>query len=283
MGKATGVRQGRVTKKKGRNRRKRDPFGTRAKRFFVRALWVTVIAAALPVSSYGAWRLYGVITTTEYLAVERVTVDGAFRTGTDSVIELSGIESGENIFSFKLASVEQSIRENPWIESAKVSRSIPSTVRIEVAERVPKAIVSAEGLFVMDSGGLLFKRYSVVDGLDLPVVTGLDADEIDSGVFVDDSVLMGLLNRLDGRNGFNTEDVSEIHVDTEYGYTLYTVDEGVMLELGTEDFESKLGRFERIVRARGGTLTGVAAIDLTRESDVVIKYIGNVVKEGGAT
>jgi hypothetical protein len=135
----------------------------------------------------------------------------------------------------------------------------------------------------MDSGGLLFKRYSVVDGLDLPVVTGLDADEIDSGLFVDDSVLMGLLNRLDGRNGFNTEDVSEIHVDTEYGYTLYTVDEGVMLELGTGDFESKLGRFERIVRARGGTLTGVAAIDLTRESDVVIKYIGNVVKEGGAT
>jgi len=283
LGKATGVRQGRVTKKKGRNRRKREPFGTRARRFFVRALWVTVITAALPAGVYTSWQLYGAITTTEYLAVERVTVDGAFRTGVDSVIELSGIESGENIFSFKLATVEQSIRTDPWIESAKVSRSIPSTVRIEVEERTPKAIVNAGSLFVMDSAGLLFKRYSVSDGLDLPVVTGLGAVGLDSGAPVEDPVLMGLLDRLDGRDGFNSGDVSEIHVDAEYGYTLYTVDEGVVLRLGTEDFESKLGRFERVVEARGGTLSGVEAIDLTRENDVVIKYIGNVVKEGGAT
>ena len=125
------------------------------------------IVAVLPVSGYGALRLYGVVTTTEYLAVEQVTVDGAFRSGVDTVVGLSGIEIGENIFSFRLFEVEQSIKEHPWIESATVSRSIPSTVRIEVAERIPAAIVSADGLYIMDSNGFLFKRHSVSDALDL--------------------------------------------------------------------------------------------------------------------
>ena len=94
---------------------------------------------------------------------------------------------------------------------------------------------------------------------------------------------MDLLGRLEGRDGFGAGDISEIRVDTEYGYTLYTVGEGVQLELGSDRFEEKLGVFERIVEARGGTLADVSAIDLTRENEVVIKYTGNVVKESGAT
>ncbi len=283
MSRNSDVRQGRKKVNKGKNRRKREPFGTRAKRALARLFWVAFIVTVLPATGYGAWCLYGVVTTTEYLAVEKITVDGAFRSGVDTVVELAGIESGENIFSFRLSEVEEDIKGNPWIESARVSRSIPSTVRIEVTERVPAAIVSAEGLYLMDSNGTLFKRHSVLDGLDLPVVTGCCPDTVEPGTTVEDVVLMDLLDQLVGRNGFNAVDVSEIHVDTEYGYTLYTTDSGVKLELGSDRFEEKLGLFERIVEARGGTLSGVSAIDLTRESEVVIKYTGNMVKDSGAT
>ncbi len=283
MAKTTGVRQGRGKAKKGGNRRKREPFGIRARRYMKRLLFIALVAAAIPVSGYGAWRLYGLVTTTEYLAVDKISVEGVSRISADTVAKLAGIESGENIFSFKLSEVERRILENPWIKSVTVSRSIPSTVRIEVVERAPAAVVSADGLYVMDSGGLLFKRYSVADGLDLPIVTGLDPETVDSGVQIDDHALMGLLGRLTGRHGISAKDISEIRIDPMYGYTLYTVEEGVELDLGIGAFEGKLGAFDKIVKARGGKLTGVAAIDLTRKNEVVIRYIGNVVKEGGAT
>ena len=64
---------------------------------------------------------------------------------------------------------------------------------------------------------------------------------------------------------FSMEDVSEIHYDKGYGFTLFTAQGGVPVKLGNGDFEEKLGALARIYRDLGpDAITGLHRSGLQR-------------------
>ncbi len=264
-----------------RNRRHRDPLLKRAARAFLRYTKAAAALAAIAALAYGGWRGYREITTTERLAIETIEITGANRVSEDDVYDLAGIEEGDNIFSFRAGDVAERIKRNPWIKEAGISRSLPSTVAIEVAEREPLVLIKLDALYVMDTSGVVFKKYSVEDGLDLPVVTGLTMDGLKETSGELEAGLLELIRTLKGREGFSLAKVSEIHADRVFGLSVYTLDEGVRLDVGFKGFGPKLASFEKILSARGGSLSGIEAMDLTNHREVVVRFSANVVKEGG--
>lgn len=54
---------------------------------------------------------------------------------TDTIISLSGLSKGQNIFRFSKLKSKYSIEKNPYIESVLIKRKIPNKVTIEVKER----------------------------------------------------------------------------------------------------------------------------------------------------
>lgn len=281
----------RIKRKRGRNRRRTDPFVVRAKRFLLRSLKVFVVAAVVPVLAFSGWKLYNLFITTEYLEIKIINVVGARRVGLDEAIALSGIRKGSNLFSFKYSKAIEGLETHPWVASADLRRSPPHTVSIELKEREPIALVKTDAMYLMDAAGIIFARHSSADSVDLPVVTGLERGKPEGGGDggaggpVVDAGVLELIRVLDGRTGFNLGNVSEINVDPEYGLTIYTIVEGVRLELGRGAFEEKLRAFEKVVRARGGSLQGVEAMNLKSDHEVVVSLSGdvNVIKGGGAT
>ncbi len=268
-------------KSKRRNRRHREPFLKRAGRSLARFIKVAVVLAAVPALAYGGWRGYKEITTTERLAIETIEIAGANRVSEDDIHDLAGIEEGDNILSFRESTVAGNIRRNPWIKEVDVSRGLPSTVTIEVTEREPLALVRLDAMYVMDASGVVFKKYSPEDGLDLPVITGLTADGLRDTSGELEEGLLDLMRTLKGREGFNLSKVSEIHADRVFGLSVYTLDEGVRLDVGMEGFLPKLESFEKILKTRGGSLNGIEAMDLNNYREVVVRFSANVVKEGG--
>lgn len=268
-------------KSKRRNRRHREPFLKRAGRSLARFVKVAVVLAAVPVLAYGGWRGYKEITTTERLAIETIEIAGAFRVSEDDIHDLAGIEEGDNILSFRESVVAGKIRRNPWIKEVDISRGLPSTVTIEVTEREPLALVKLDAMYVMDTSGVVFKKYSPEDGLDLPVITGLSADGLRDTSGELEEGLLELIRTLKGREGFNLAKVSEIHADRVFGLSVYTLDEGVRLDVGLQGFAPKLESFEKILKTRGGSLNGIEAMDLNNYREVVVRFSANVVKEGG--
>ncbi len=229
--------------------------------------------------AFSGWKLYDMFITTEYLEIKTINVIGARRVSLDEAVALSGIRKGSNLFSFKYSQAIKGLKTHPWVASVELRRSPPHTVSIELKEREPIALVKTDAMYVMDAAGKIFARYSRADQVDLPVVTGLEHGK--PGGAVDVSVLE-LIRILDGRTGFGLRNVSEINVDPEYGLTLYTLAEGVRLELGSGAFEEKLRAFEKVVRARGGSLRGVEAMDLKSGHEVVVSLSEGVMKGGGA-
>ncbi len=267
-------------KKKRSNRRRREPFLRRAAHRLAVAVKAVVALSLVSFILYGSWWTYKQVLRTPRLAVTRLSVSGALRAQPREIIRLAGIEEGQNIFSFSSSKVAQKIGKNPWVLETRVKRKLPGTVKIEIKERRPVAIVKMKGLFVMDDSGAVFKKLSAADRLDLPLVTGLGKDAVNNK-----SALMApflrLFSILEGREGFNLEDISEVHCDPAYGFTIYTLDEGLRVDIGTSDFEARLKNFERLKAMGKGVLRGVAAVDLRKAGEAVVRYDHDVAKGGG--
>lgn len=266
---------------RGKNRRFKEPFAMRARRFAWRAAWILSIAIAVPASIYGGIWADKRLKTTPRLAIKTINVSGADRVGRDEVVELSGLREGQNILSFRAGRVMESIKANPWVESVEVRRRYLTAVDIEVKERVPAVLVVLDGVYVADASGAIFKKFSHEDDVDLPVVTGLSAEAPGNGVAPEELALRELLRVLGRRGGFNMAEVSEIHFDPAFGFSVYTLAHGARLDLGNGNFEEKFSSFDRIVRLRGGDMADVATIDLNNSREVVLGFTTNVEREGG--
>jgi cell division protein FtsQ len=221
------------------------------------------------------------VTTSPYLAITDITVAGAQRVASEEVLAASGIVQGQNIFSFSKDEVLSRLKANPWLESVEINRELPGTIEITVKERDAIALVKLDSLYVMDSGGVIFKKYSAEEGLDLPVVTGLTKESLAAGAENIETRLMELISVLTNRSGFNITNVSEIKIDADHGLSLFTLDEGVRLDVGMGSFEEKLASFEKILGTRDGVLKGIEAFDLNNHREVIVKFTTDVVKEGG--
>jgi cell division protein FtsQ len=91
------------------------------------------------------------------LDVDRVMVEGADRSGADEVLDAAGIETGRAMVSVDRGASVARIEALPWVSEARVARSWPATVRIDVTEREPVA-VAGEGpstVVVDDEGRIL--------------------------------------------------------------------------------------------------------------------------------
>lgn len=280
------VREDMKLKKKVKgNRRRKEPFLVRARRVVVRTVKIAAVAVLVPTIVYASVLGYGWLKTTDMLSVEVIDVSGSKRVSAEDVVALAGITRGRNMLSFSSGAVEDNILRNAWISSAVVKRRPPHTIEIDVREREPLALVKMDGLFVMDVSGVIFKKYLSEDSLDLPVVTGLNMEglnvEVEEAAVELEHELFTLMSVLKGRQGFNLGSVSEIHVDQVYGLTVYTLEGGVRLEVGTERFPEKIAAFEKILEARKGSLHGIEAMDLSNEHKVIVRFTSNVVKEGG--
>ena len=264
-----------------KNRKIKEPFFRRARGFAWKSVRISLLVIAIPASIYGGRWAHKKLTTTPYLAIRNINVSGAYRVGKDEVVELSGLREGGNILSFKAGQVIDSIKSNPWVESVEVRRRFLNTVDIEIKERSPLALVRLDDMYLVDASGAVFKKFSHEDGVDLPVVTGLSADALGNGNSPQESALRELMRVLSYRSGFNMAKVSEIHLDPAFGFSVYTLEEGVRLDLGNGNFEEKLSSFDRIVKLRGGDLSNVAAMDLNNSREVVLSFTTNAAKEGG--
>ena len=272
-----------IRKKKKRNRRKQnEPLALRVRRPALRAIKAAVVLAVLPVLAYGALSFYRVLVTTEYLAVNTVVVTGADRVAPEEAVELSGIAEGQNILSFSAGEAAEALKTNPWVKTAEVKRRLPGAIEIIIDEREPVALVLLDkDFYVMDASGTVFKKYAVSDRLDLPVVTGLTKDGLKEGG-AEAAGLLQLMAVLRPREGFNLSDISEINVDPVFGLSIYTLDEGVRLAVGSGSFADKLASFDKVVTSRGGALGGIEAMDLNNSRSVVVRFTTRAFKEGGA-
>jgi cell division protein FtsQ len=216
----------------------------------------------------------------DLLRVRELRFEGLARLSPEELLETSPVRPGDHLLLADVDAVEAALRRHPWIASAEVRRALPPALVVRVVERRAAALVDLGGLYLVDERGEVFKRAVPGDGLDLPVVTGIDREAwVDGRERVEPllSAALALLSRWAERGLERRAPVSEIHVDPDYGTTLWAGHDGLEVRLGNGDLPQKLQRLERVLSAiqAEGERPEVLHLDNRRRPDwVAVRLAG---------
>ena len=244
-------------------------------RSFFRKLAKVVCGAALvSLAGFSGYALYRLAARTTFLSLERIEVTNLRRLNRQAVIALAGVKRGDAMLALRLQCIGEQIAKNPWIEQVKIRRYFPDTLSIEVAEREPVAVVSMGYLYYLDTKGDVFKPLTEGDRLDYPVLTGISEEDMGKDPSGSKAMLkttLELIAQLKSRTDFRLDDISEIHYDKGYGFTLFTASGGVPVKLGNGNFGEKLARFARIYRDLQAEMPTLEYIDLDYSDKIIVK------------
>ncbi|MGC4000604.1 MAG: FtsQ-type POTRA domain-containing protein [Anaeromyxobacter sp.] len=265
---------------RGPNRRRVDRVPGERRRLAGRALRLAAPAVlavtALATLGWLGWRV-GV--EGPLLRVQAIRITGASRTVPEDLLASLPLRLGDHLLSVDPEAVEAAARRQPWVGRVQVRRKLPAAVEITVTERHPAALVSLGELYLVDDGGEVFKRALPGDGLDLPLVTGLGREAwLERRAEVEPLITGALaLARAWADHGLGARlPISEIHVDADFGTTVWTAD-GTEVRLGQKELEAKLARLERLIPALDAEVRRpeVIHLDNRRHPDwVAVRFAG---------
>jgi cell division protein FtsQ len=93
--------------------------------------------------------------TSPLLRVQKIQVVGATAVSTDELSSLARLD-GDSMMRLDLATAEERVESIPMVQSARLERRWPQTIRVVITERTPWAFWQAgEDRFVIDSEGVV--------------------------------------------------------------------------------------------------------------------------------
>ena len=206
----------------------------------------------------------------DLMVVEHIQFDGHSRAGAIELRHLSEFRNGTTMFGVDAESIVRSIERHPWVKEASAELQWPGTLRVEILEYEPVALVHYDRLYYVDGAGAVILRASDED-LDYPVFTGmgqaLEGVHPDlPGVVLRDATW--LLQSLVADGSLVAADISEIHFSRERGFTVHA--ERSQIVFGVEQLERRIQRLGLMLE-HGLKLGQPLVVDLASDSVAIVR------------
>lgn len=178
--------------------------------------------------------------------IKDIQVINNIQVNSDTIVSLSGIKTGQNIFKFLKSKSIEKIKENPYIENIKIHRKLPSTIQIDVEERTPTYSIDYVGKYALiNNQGYILEI--VEDNRGLPIILNsiTAQEEISAGQRLKDEDLEKLGDILKimssaKDNNLDTQ-VTNIDIKDKNNYSIYLEQEKKTIHLGdTSNLSNKM-------------------------------------------
>jgi len=112
-------------------------------------LGAVVVAGTLLVAAIGAG-----VTASPIFGAKTIRIQGADHLSRGDVLRLAGVGTGTNVFYLDTGDVARRLEGDVWIAGVTVAKDLPSTLVIDVRERVAVAVMGSKGqrVLVADDG-----------------------------------------------------------------------------------------------------------------------------------
>jgi cell division protein FtsQ len=108
-----------------------------------------------------------------------IEVSGAEHLSRSEIVRLAAVSKATNVVWLDDGSIERSLEAHPWVADAEVDVALPATIRIDIVERTPVALVRdglARTLVAADGTRLgTASRIRDLPTIHLPMAAGVDA------------------------------------------------------------------------------------------------------------
>ncbi len=200
--------------------------------------------------------------------------DPAFLTA-DEVGALSGARLGDNLLRLPIRDIRKKLLEHPNIREASVTRLLPSTLRIEIKEREPMALISIGKNYLVDEEGAVLSWNEKFAEKPVPLIEGLDMKSKMADNKVQSDALRDALRILKMYQGaliLTRMEIQKVKLDQEDGYLFWT-DKGVCLKMAAgmdaQEIQEKLHQLLAVWDDLQKKGVAAETIDL-RFTDVVV-------------
>jgi cell division protein FtsQ len=236
------------------------------------------IALIVGVSGTLAWSIRRYVRATRRFALEEVEIQGARHKTAEQIENEAGLTRGTNVFTIDLDEARAKLLADPWIGDASLSRRLPGTIAIQLAEREAGAVVALGGeAYLSTRDGETFKRFDPGDPSDLPVVTGLTPE-----MLADDreGARRTIRRAIDLAADYDHTDLGsraplqEVHVASDGSYSLVVGKSTTSLLLGEPPFRRKIDQAARVVAEldrRGAKAQAIMLDNDARPERVVVR------------
>lgn len=124
---------------------------------------------AIPLAARASYRY---VSALPFLSVKQVRVTGLKYVRREDFLGYMGDPNGTGILKYDMKQAVGKGMQHPWIKSIVARRDFPGTVRLEVTERMPAAVVATgSGNYLIDADGLAMARIPDNGWEFLPVIS----------------------------------------------------------------------------------------------------------------
>ena len=176
--------------------------------------------------------------------ITEIEITGTNKVTEKEVLKRSGLRKNESTIFFREKEIEEEIKKCPWISEVTIKRHIPHKVTIHITEATPYWLVVGEDgeVLYMSVTGEILGKANFEYGLDFPLLVG-------NGISNSDLLGKALeIRRLAMDSDLlNLKEISEIHLDTVYGISVFTTDKR-RIDFGSGNITEKWYKMEKIMK-----------------------------------
>ena len=145
-----------------------------------------------------------------------------------------------NIILLNIGQLQEQLASHRWIESIHIRKIFPCSMKIEIKERIPTALLQKDHLYMIDKDGVLLEQIPSESRPDLPLL-------IDKGLFQRDfdqklALAWECLKTLEAQD---REKIAVIDLTEYENVSLRMHDSGTWLKLGNDQFHEKMYLFHK--------------------------------------
>ena len=159
-----------------------------------------------------------------YFTVGSVIIQGNKYVAVDDIYRIAGIPERINIFRLHTGDIQERLKNDLRIAEVEVTRQFPTTIIINVKERMPLAYVaSSYGFVQIDKQGVVLAAFKNLRQVNVPIITGIRLGNVYVGDRVDVLPLQNALAYLAALDEPVLNQLSELNIQSPDQMIAYTV------------------------------------------------------------
>lgn len=215
---------------------------------------------------YSAQKIYLFLISWERLNIKEIQILCPKESLKKEILQLLSEEKLGNILLADIAHLKRSIDSFNWVKEARVRRVFPSSLRIEIKEREPRAFLKKQNYYLIDEEGKELEKIDAPEGVALPLL-------IDRNNFMTD-YQEKIKSAWECLNSFSPLEKDEIEVLdlTDFANVSIQLKENpTRIILGKNEFVSKFELYQRCKRKWENQFGPLDYVDLRLQDRIFIR------------
>jgi hypothetical protein len=250
-----------------RNLKNREVRKSRFKRTFSqRAFRIALLLILTGELLYIGYNGVQSLRSSSWFFVNNIEITGTHKTQPEELKKY--IREGQQSALFAdLTRIKLGLENHPWIQSAVIWRELPSTIRVHITERQPKALALSGNLYLVDGDG------RVIDTFDhdseyssLPVITGISEISNEGQI----RCVLQFVSAMSRDSGV-LHQVSEIHYFDKENAIIYLKGFSFGLLVSKDGILPMIQKFIDNSEVVKNNFTNVKVVDLRYQGQIILK------------